>query len=144
MNDQLIKRRRFGGFTLIEVIITVAIVAILTVVAVASYRGQAVRSNRAAAASFMLEVANKQEQYLLDRRNYAYSLADLGMSMPSEVSDNYTINIVDPDTGNAVPEYQITMTPTGSQANDDTDCGWLRLNSQGNQSSEHSGSRCWK
>lgn len=141
---QRISTRPAAGFTLMEVMVTVAIVAILTMVALGSYRGQTVRANRAAAVGFMLEVANKQEQFLLDNRNYATSIGDLPIAVPAEVSDNYTVTVADNDTSDPIPGYIITADPTGAQNTDDTDCGKLTLNHQGTKTVEFSGTRCWK
>lgn len=133
------------GFTLIEVMIVVAIIAILATVSYGSYRNNVVRANRAAAVNYMLEVANIEERYLLDNRAYATganALTDLGTTPPSEVSDNYNVTIADP--GGVAPAYQITATPTGAQLADDTSCGWLRLNNLGERTTQHGGDRCWR
>lgn len=132
------------GFTLIEMLIVVAMIAILGTLAMNSYRSNTVRANRAAAVSYMLEVANIEERYLLDNRAYATgtsALTDLGTSPPTEVSNNYTITIVDP--GGTAPDYRIVATPSGSQASDDTACGTLTLNNLGVKG-DAGGSRCWK
>ncbi|MGH8353071.1 MAG: type IV pilin protein [Pseudomonas sp.] len=136
--------RRSAGFTLMELMITLAIVAILATVALASYRGQVVRSNRAAAEGFMLEISSKEERYLLDNRQYATSLAGLGMTVPAEVSGNYTVTVADNDTGSSVPGYIIRATPIASQLAGDTDCGTLTLNHLGAKTASGSGSRCWR
>ena len=82
------------GFTLIELLITVAIVGILAAIAVPSYQAYVVRANRSAAVSFLMELANKQQQYLVDARTYADTLAKLGYStVPSEVSNFYNVTI---------------------------------------------------
>src|SRR5437667_10768918 len=62
--------RRETGFTLIEVMMGLAIIAILTVIALPSYSNYLARVNRSAAAQFMMDVANRQEQYLIDQRSY--------------------------------------------------------------------------
>lgn len=130
------------GFTLIEVMVVVAMIAIIATIAMGSYRDSTVRANRAAAASYLLEVANMQERFLLDNRDYASSMANLGATPPAEVSDNYTIATSDP--GGTAPAYQITATPTGAQASDDTDCGWLRITNTGAKTTQHGGTRCWR
>jgi prepilin-type N-terminal cleavage/methylation domain-containing protein len=62
--------KRCAGFTLIELMITVAVVAILATVAVPSYTQYVVRANRSAVQRFMLDVANREEQFMLDARQY--------------------------------------------------------------------------
>lgn len=141
LNKKTTARHNSAGFTLMEVMIVVAIVAILTVVAVGSYRNQAVRANRAAAVGFMMEVANKQEQFLLDNRAYAGSLAALGMDPPpDEVDDHYGVTVVAP----TATTYTITATPEGAQLSDDTDCGTLTMTQTGSKSASGGGSRCFK
>lgn len=132
------------GFTLLELMITVAIIAILASIALASYRSSIVRSNRSAAESFMYEVAAKQERYLLDRRQYTFTLSDL-VTTPNNVSGNYTITIEDDDTASSVPGYVIKATPQGAQDSDDTACKILTLNHRGEKAaSGNSTARCWQ
>src|SRR5437762_1440926 len=75
--------RAARGFTLGELMVTVAIVGILAAVAYPSYVRYGVRANRSAAESFMLEVSSRQERYLVDARQYAPDLATLGIAVPA-------------------------------------------------------------
>ncbi|WP_460425101.1 type IV pilin protein [Azotobacter armeniacus] len=134
--------RYAAGFTLIELMITVVIVAILMAVALPSYRQYAVRSNRAAVEAFMFEVANRQERYLLDKRSYAGSLAALGMSAGPEISPNYTVAVS--SSSSAGLTYTITATPIGSQQANDTECGVLTLDQLGAKTAAGGGARCWR
>lgn len=111
-----------NGFTLLELMIAVAIIGILAAIAIPNYNQYIIRSNRAAAQSYMLSISNVQEQYLLDNRSYADPDPDnditgvLGASMaaPTELSGKYTFSIT-----NASPSsYQIVATAIGSQAGD--------------------------
>ena len=80
-----------GGFTLIELMVTVAIVAILAAVAIPNYSSYIVRSNRAAAKQFVLTVANKQEQYILDARQYGtaiFGTAAGSLNLPQPTDTN--------------------------------------------------------
>lgn len=134
---------RTAGFTLIELMITVAIVAILASIAFASYRNQIIRSNRSAAQSFMFDVASRQERYLLDFRSYAPDLTTLRMSAPPEVSNNYNVT-VSTDTTVTTPNYIIAADPKDAQDRDDTSCGKVTLNQLGTKSSEFNGANCWR
>ncbi|MNZ23681.1 Fimbrial protein precursor [compost metagenome] len=119
--------KRCRGFTLIELMIAVAIVAILAMVAYPSYQQYVIRGNRAAAQAEMMDIANRQQQYLLANRTYASKseLESGGYALSSEVSGNYGYDI---SLGSgSVPTFTITFTPTGSQASD----GALTLDSQG-------------
>lgn len=129
------------GFTLIELMIVVAIVAILASVAIPAYTQHTTRSNRAAAESFIMGVANKQEQYVLDARTYAATLGPLGMTTPAEVSRNYTIAIS--NVGATPPTYTITATPIGSQLANDTICGSVSITQAGLKSASTGATNCW-
>jgi type IV pilus assembly protein PilE len=106
------------GFSLIELMIVVVVVGIIAAVAIPQYSQYVVRGNRAAAQSFMLDVSNREKQYLLDARSYVDSLATLGMTPPVDVSRNYTITISAP--AGTPPTYTITATPVaGSKQEND-------------------------
>lgn len=118
---------RSRGFTLIELMITVAVVAILAAVAYPSYTEHVKKGVRRAAQAQMMELANREQQFLLSNRAYVpYSdITASGYSLPTEVSAGYTPSIV-VGTG-SVPAFTITFTATGRQLSD----GDLTLNSQG-------------
>jgi type IV pilus assembly protein PilE len=103
---------------LIELMITVAIVAVLATIAYPSYQSYLVRNNRAAAQSALMDVAQRQQQYLLDSRAYAPNLASLNMTLPASVSRYYTVAIA--TTAGPPPTFTVTATPAAgtSQATD--------------------------
>jgi type IV pilus assembly protein PilE len=141
-------RRRGGhsGFTLIELMITVAIVAILAAVALPSYSQYMRKARRGDAQSFMSEVAARQQHFLLDRRAYSTSITDapasggLGMTIPSNVSSFYTVTIPPDSVTTQPPAFIVQAVPTGSQTEDT--CATLRLNQAGQKTATGTGS-CW-
>lgn len=119
------------GITIIELLIAVAVVAILAAVAYPSYTQYTIRANRSAIQSQMFNIANKQEQYLLDARQYAPSLASLtSYSLPTELSGKYTLTVT-ADNAATPPTYLVTATPQGGQATGDTKCGVMTLSNAG-------------
>ncbi|MBA3755501.1 MAG: prepilin-type N-terminal cleavage/methylation domain-containing protein [Nitrosomonas sp.] len=124
---QDIKRLNQHGFTLIELMITVAIIGILAAIAYPSYTQYTIRANRTAAQAEMMDIANRQQQFLLTNRSYASQaiLQASGYALSSGVSSKYSYAIA-VGTG-TVPSYTLTFTPTGTQASD----GNLVINSEG-------------
>lgn len=121
------------GFTLIELMVAVLVVAILAAIAYPAYQDQVRKGHRASAQAFLTDVANREEQYLLDARNYAVgsaALTALNITVPADVSPYYTVS-VSPSAATVPPSYTLTATPvSGSiQAND----GVLTLDYQGNK-----------
>lgn len=97
------------GFTLIELMITVAIIGILAAIAYPSYTSYTIRANRAAAQSHMLDIAQREQQFFLDNRSYANTAAALNVTTPDSVSKFYTITIA--VSNGPPPTYTITAIP---------------------------------
>ena len=107
---------------MIEVMIALAVVAILVTVAHASYQEHLRKGRRAAAQAFLVDVANRQQQYLMDARVYAVgatSLATLNMTVPPDVARFYAVT-VQPEADATPPRFTIVATPVAGtqQASD--------------------------
>lgn len=114
------------GFTLIEVMIVVAIIGILAAIAYPSYDEYVKRGNRAEGQAFLNEVAARQERYFSQNNAYVTSVDDiskLGLSKSSSETGKYTLTI---STNNG---YTLTAT----QQFNDTKCGNLTLNAIGDK-----------
>lgn len=85
------------GFTLIELMITVAIIGILASIAYPSYTDFITRSNRSEGQRELLRYANLQEQVYVDSRFYAANMKGLGKSTVTikTNSENYIISVSD-------------------------------------------------
>lgn len=125
------------GFTLIELMIAVVIVAILAAVALPSYREQVRRSTRAEAQSYMMAVASRQQQFLTDTRAYAALLTTVGVAVPANVDAAYTADL--PTPGTSPPTFTLTLTPKGNQVGEA--CGTLSINHAGVKTAAKTG--CW-
>ena len=119
------------GFTLVELLITVAIIGILASIALPSYQKYIIRSNRSAAQSQMLDIANREQQFLFANRSYAdkAALSASGYVLQTAVSSKYDYDVT-VDNNASPPSFLITFTPTGSQTSD----GAITLDSLGNKS----------
>ena len=120
-------RKRSQGFTLIELMVVAAIVAILAAIAIPSYQQYIIRGKRSGAQAQMMDIANREQQYLLANRAYASksALEAGGYSLPSEVASDYSYDVT--VGSGSPPTFTITFTPSGSQASD----GNLTLTSDG-------------
>lgn len=134
------------GFSLIELMIAIATMAILASVAYPSYGKYVARSKRSAAQGFMMEVTAAEQRYLLDARQYTQTLGSggLGLSVPATISGGvYDITLTATAT-----TFTVTATPSAgsSQARNDTECGTLSIDEQGTQSASGSGgvTACWQ
>lgn len=134
-------RIRQRGLTLIELMITVAIVGILASVAYPSYESYVRKSRRSAAQQAMLEISSKQEQYLLDARSYTTTLGSSGlnvspsgwncMTVTTQCSNTYyviTVAVTAASVASGPPTYTITATAQGAQV---ADGGLITLNNVG-------------
>ncbi|WP_046006674.1 type IV pilin protein [Pseudoalteromonas rubra] len=134
-------KRTEQGFTLIEMMITIAILGILASIAYPSYSEYVRRAARAEAAATLLDAANKQEQYFVDNRQYASSLADLGLPTTTE-NDYFSLEIV---LNNDLNAFLIRASASGGPLAGDTECTTLTINNLNVRGSTgtFTADRCW-
>ena len=121
--------RRTRGFTLLELMITVVIVAVLAAIALPSYLGQLRRSSRAEAQALLTDMASRQQQFLADRRAYAASAATLGMASPASLTGKFDFAVI--AANGPPPTFTLTATGLGGQVHDS--CPVLSIDSTGNR-----------
>jgi len=133
------RRSAAGGFTLIEMMIVVAIIITLAAVAIPSYKNYNLRAHRSEAGQLLLAIQNREEQYILDARMYSNVLGSSGLNIASSgwtctpatattcTNPFYTVSVSVPSPQTTPPSYTISAVPQGYQADD----GTLTLNSDG-------------
>lgn len=149
--------RSTRGFTLVELLVTLAILATVTTFAVASYRQYIVRSNRVDATTALLRLTAAQEKFYLQNGQYADG-GQLALPLPAGLGMDgtergfYQLAVTNPD-GNPAIGYDATATvDSGGPQRDDEDCWTFSVNEIGVRGAETSGGdddqevvdRCWR
>lgn len=137
---------RQRGFTLLELMIVVVVIAILAALAIPNYGRYAFRARRDDGQELLLRIAQAQERYFTSYNKYAASLADIGFAGSPVVSEHqyYQATVA---TSNADAEFTATAKPVGAQAGDK--CGNLTLSSTGvktplvSNTAANSNGKCW-
>lgn len=106
------------GFSLLEVMIALAVVAILTMVALPSYEGYIERSRRGDGMDLLLNVAAAQQAYYLTNKTYASSIANLPVSALSEDSHYIAVVAAGNATGFILRANTSGTGVSGTQASD--------------------------
>jgi type IV pilus assembly protein PilE len=107
----MVSQLKSAGFSLLELMIVIVIVVILAAVAYPGYQQHVVRTNRAAAQQYLLEVSSLQHQFILDNRSYATTLAALGSSPATAISDNYTVTVTGVNNAASPPTFTLQAAP---------------------------------
>jgi type IV pilus assembly protein PilE len=134
---------REAGFTLIELMIVCAVIAILAAIAYPSYVNQIVKTNRRAAEACLSEYSNYMERYYTTNLNYATTTAALPLmdcAASSQTGQNYKYGLA-VATSTA---YTLQATPiSAQQVSKDAQCGTLTLDQTGTRSTSTNNSTCW-
>jgi type IV pilus assembly protein PilE len=144
------RKHQSVGFTLVELMVTVAIVSILATIAVTSYSSQVLKSRRTEAKSALLDLAGREERLFSTTNAYTNLEASLGYALAGSTTvmtgmpfgnSYYTLTAALPG---GTSTYLLTATPVGNQAND-TQCGSFSINQLGQQTTTGTATAasCW-
>lgn len=147
--------QRQKGFTLMELMIVVAIMAILATIAYPVYTDQMVRSKRSTATGALLQLTQRQEMFYADNNRYASTLSEL---LGEDVGDQiirdgsayyagsgsnkyYELQV---SSENFRRNYSLTAKPIGNQATDDLKCSLIGISSTGQKTAKgEDPTACW-
>ncbi|MFK8028749.1 MAG: type IV pilin protein [Gammaproteobacteria bacterium] len=137
--------KKSAGFSLIELMITIVIIAIVTSIAIPSYREHVKRTKRSDATAALLRLAAEQEKFYIANNTYTDDIADLNIDGTDE--GLYTISFANT---NLVVTYTATATAKSgeSQADDDA-CRSFSIDANGSRTATDSTTTdntdyCWK
>lgn len=142
-------RSRARGFTLIELMVVIAVIAILSTIAVSSYRNYVMRATRTEGRMALLAIQVAEEKYFLQNNRYAQDIATVVAAPPAGLGVNLTAAGV--TTGGkytisfaaaTATTYTLQADATGSQT-DDTTCLQFTINEQGART-PNDASGCWR
>lgn len=120
-------RKAMQGMTLIELVTVVAIIGILTAIAVPSYRNYVIRANRSEAKTVLLSTAGSLERCFTRFNTYNDAACPVKFPVSTE-GGNYKISLVAADSDES--KFALKAEPLGAQLKD-TGCGTFTLNSAG-------------
>lgn len=134
MNQQY----RQPGFSLLELLIAVAIVGIIAAIAIPSYTGYVTKSIRSVGQSWLTQAANRQEQFRIDNKTYATTMTQLGYpadplpvdsdGQPSGAGTIVYNIVISAATSNS---FTLQAVPQGGHAEKDTACATLTIDQRG-------------
>ena len=122
--------RAVWGFSLLELMIVVAVAAIIAAIATPIYQEQTSKGRRAAATAALLDATSRQEQFFLDNKAYTTIIVAGGLNMAAVTESGIYALSVDPPTVACPLDrcYRVRATPQGVQVDDE--CGALTINSE--------------
>lgn len=139
---------RAAGFTLIELVIVIVIVGILASIALPAYQDSLRKGRRADAKSGLMDAANRQERFMLDRGTYTDDMTQLGFGADPFITEEtyYSVDLEAPDPNCPIGTcYTLKATPVvGGIQTEDAHCTSFTLKSTGAKTATGTqADKCW-
>lgn len=135
-----IHMRKQRGFTLIELMIAVAVVGILTAIALPSYLKYVQKSNRSEGLAMLADATARMERYYAQNNSYAAANpAAIGISNLNSPTNKYTLSFSGTPTATT---YTVQVAPINNQLSDS--CGTMSVDQAGTRTSSTGATDCWK
>jgi type IV pilus assembly protein PilE len=129
-----------SGFTLIELMIAVAVVVILSAIAIPAYNSFVLKSARSDAMSALMDLRLQEETYRLKNPEYAVTLSSLGVDATTP-NGKYDIAITAADAAS----FTATASPAAGTSQTSDDCGTFAIDQDGpDTSGSYADASCWK
>lgn len=132
-------QRAMAGFTLVELVIAMVVMAVISGIAVTSYRSFTLDARRTTALTALTDAASRQEQFFLDNKTYTETVGSGGINAAASVEGGYyALSIETPTAACPISRcWVMQATPLGNQSVDT--CGTLGYNSDGDKTP----AGCW-
>ena len=145
LNSYRIKKAE-RGFTLIEILVVLAILGILVMIAAPTYQDSVRKSRRSDGMQDLMELSARQERFYAQNSTYTTDVntaAGLNLGRTTSSEGHYTLAAAAGGTGSIATSYVLTATPVGAQA-DDAGCLVLSMDSLGQRGATGVlGTDCW-
>jgi type IV pilus assembly protein PilE len=131
------------GFTIVELLVALAIAGVLFSLALPAYNGYVLRSHRADAHGALLDISARQERFMAQNNTYTteiFGAAGLNMQTTTSSAEFYDMSVSACGTGSIATCYVVTATARGSQVAD-TECLTITYDSIGQKSGTTT--ECW-